>query len=738
MTSMEAESAATILCTSKQTRFNIGSPNYRELDIEGLNITVTSGPRPGTKGKGKAKSEGIEILNNAKLRLKAGQRYALVGRNGTGKSTLLKAIAEKLIPGIPEETRIVILQQTDAGNDEDSASTLSTGDGAVVLEEIIERATSKQEVQQEIEVLSGGVDGGDPFGALRAFRKVHHERLQKELFRKDKDARLRSGARGMQARKALIAMEKKVAEFRSEYEQNDEDISPETLAKETSEAADMLAELQLQVEPSKLAEVESRAKKILTGLGFTESLINQSVSSLSGGWKMRTALAAALLQDTDILILDEPTNFLDLLGIIWLQRHLTAVAESADPPTLILVSHDRDFISLCTDLLIIKDKELTYFHGDLPMYESSQAEKRTYLTKMKEAQDKQKEHIQQTIQRNMRDGKAKDDQNKIRQAKSRQKKLDDRWGMEVSAKGGRFKLNRDLPGYYLTSRADVDIPPEERPISFVLPDPPELRFPGALLSLEKILFRYPKDPKSKTVPPLVLQDINLTINMGDRIGIVGLNGSGKSTLIKLLADETKPASGTATKHPRLKLGYYSQHAVPALQQTGRADPALTSLALLKQEAAASELDEGEIRGLLGSLGLPGRLASDVPVRKLSGGQLVRLEMARILWRRPHCLVLDEATTHLDYETVAALRRALRSWDGAVVVVSHDRWFVRGVVEGDDESGDEDEEEDKGVGRATMRRRLVYRLRGGRMELLEGGVQQFEDGVEKRVRKLMGS
>ncbi|KAI1763467.1 P-loop containing nucleoside triphosphate hydrolase protein [Hypoxylon sp. FL1150] len=743
MTSMEAESAATILCTSKQTRFNIGSPNYRELDIEGLNITVTSGPKLGAKGKGKAKIEGTELLNNAKLRLKAGQRYALIGRNGTGKSTLLKAIAEKLIPGIPEETRIVILQQTDAGDvntDESTASTPSKGEGRAVLEDVIERATSKQAVQQEIQVLSDGIDGGGPFSALRAFRKVHYERLQKELFLKDKDARLRSGSRGMQARKALIAMEKKVAAFRSECEQKDEDISPDAQAKETSEAADMFVELQLQVEPSKVAEIESRAKKILTGLGFTEARIDQPVSSLSGGWKMRTTLAAALLQDTDILILDEPTNFLDLLGIIWLRRHLTAVAESADPPTLILVSHDRDFISLCTDLLIIKDKELTYFHGDLPMYESSRAEKKAYLTKMKEAQDKQKEHIQQTIQRNMRVGKAKDDQNKIRQAKSRQKKLDDRMGMEVSAKGGRFKLNRDLVGYHLTSRSDIDIPQDERPINIILPEPPELRFPGALLSLEKASFRYPKDYRAKTLPPLVLQDINLSINMGDRIGIVGLNGSGKSTLIKLLAEETTPTYGTSSKHPRLKLGYYSQHAVEALQQTGRSDPALTSLALLKQEAA-DELDEGDIRALLGSLGLPGRLASDVPVRKLSGGQLVRLEMARILWKRPHCLVLDEVTTHLDYETVAALRQALKHWDGAVVLVSHDRWFVRGVVEGlaNDES-EVESDDDKDVGRSgeITSRRLVYRLRAGKMNLLDGGVQEFEDGVEKMVRKLMGS
>ncbi|KAI1459349.1 P-loop containing nucleoside triphosphate hydrolase protein [Annulohypoxylon moriforme] len=741
MTSMEGESVASILCTSKQTRFNIGTPNYRELDIEGLNITVTSGAKAGAKGKAKAKSEGTEILANAKLRLKAGQRYALIGRNGTGKSTLLKAIAEKLIPGIPEETRVVILQQTDAGDvntDEGPPSTSSSNGGPVVLEEVIERATAKHAVQKEIDTLSKGVDGGDSFGALRAFRKVQHERLQRELFLKDKNARLRSGARGMQARKALIAMEKKVAQFQSQYEEKDEDISPETLAKETSEAADMLADLQLQVEPSKLADIESKAKKILTGLGFTEARMAQAVSSLSGGWKMRTSLAAALLQETDILILDEPTNFLDLLGIIWLQRHLTSLAESPDPPTLILVSHDRDFISLCTDLLIIKEKDLEYFHGDLPTYESARAERKIHLTKLKEAQDKQKEHIQQTIQRNMREGKAKDDQNKIRQAKSRQKKLDDRWGVETSAKGTRFKLNRDLVGYHLTARAEVEVMTDEKPVAFVVPEPHELRFPGALVSLEGVAFGYPGEgggkAKAKAKPTkLVLKDISLTVGMGDRIGVLGLNGSGKSTLIKLLVEETRPVAGTLTKHPRLKLGYYAQHAVEELQKMGRAEPELTALALLTKEVHG-EMEEGEIRGMLALLGLPGRLASDVPVRRLSGGQLVRLEMGRILWQRPHCLVLDEATTHLDYETVAALREALKDWEGAVVVVSHDRWFVRGVVEG---LGDEEDSEDEheGTGSKTARRRVVCRLRAGEMKVLEGGVNEFEEGVERRVKRL---
>ncbi|KAI0426790.1 ABC transporter [Xylaria sp. FL1042] len=750
MTSMEAESVTTIQCTSKQTRFNIGVPNYRELDIEGLNITVTLAPSSKTKGgasasgkklgKGKARSEGTEILDNATLRLKAGQRYALVGQNGSGKSTLLKAIAQKLIPGIPEETRIVILQQTDTGDIEaesdaetDPKQPVLRSSDRSVLEEVIERATARHEAQRQIEDLSQGVESTNPFAALRSLRKIRRERLQRDLFLKAKDARLRSGTRGIQARKALLAAEKTVADFNASYAQKDDDISPETLAKETSEAAEMLAELQLQIEPSKMAGVEARAKKLLTGLGFSETGMGKPVSSLSGGWRMRTALAAALLQETDILILDEPTNFLDLLGILWLQRYLTTLGESADAPTLIVVSHDRDFISLCTDLLILKAKSITYFHGDLPTYEEAQGEKKVHLTKLKEAQDRQKEHIQQTIQKNMREGKAKDDQNKIRQAKSRQKKLDDRWGIETNARGGRFKLNRDLVGFHLTSRAELEVPQDERPVSIVLPEPVDLRFPGALISLDKTSFRYPRDPKTKAVPPLVLRDVTLSVHMGDRIGIVGLNGGGKSTLIKLLVGETKPSMGTLTLHPRVKIGYYSQHAVEKLQEMGISEPDLTALALLSKEMAATEQEEGRVRSLLASLGLPGRLASDVPIRKLSGGQLVRLEMARMLWASPHCLILDEATTHLDYETVTAMREALRDWEGAVVVVSHDRWFMRGVIEGhvSDEGGELSGEEEE-----AARRRLIYRLRAGEMSELAGGVQQFEASLEKRVAKLI--
>lgn len=192
------------------------------MDVEGLNITVASAGPAGVKtagGKGKAKatkSDGTEVLSNAKLRLKAGQRYSLVGKNGSGKSTLLRAIGEKLIPGIPEQTRIAMLQQTNA---EDTNADFSpnndratSGSGNTVLQEVIDKATAKDELEREIAILADGINNPEGLAAVKALRKVKHERLQKQLFVIDKNARLRSGARGSQARKELIAFEKVVAE----------------------------------------------------------------------------------------------------------------------------------------------------------------------------------------------------------------------------------------------------------------------------------------------------------------------------------------------------------------------------------------------------------------------------------------------------------------------------------------------------------------------------------------------
>ena len=365
----------------------------------------------------------------------------------------------------------------------------------------------------------------------------------------------------------------------------------------------------------KLVDIEQQARQILIGLGFKETWFTKPFSTLSGGWRMRCMLASVLIQNPDIMILDEPTNFLDLLGVVWLQNYLQQLRDSSET-TIVLVSHDRDFINaVCEEIMILRDQKLSYFRGNLSAFEKDFEEQKLYWGRMKEAQERQAAHMETTIRENIKLGKKTNDENKLRMAKSRQKKVDDRMGVQVSANGGRFKLNRDLVGWHLSARAEIEVPQDERGASMILPDASELRFPGPLISLEGIVFQY----KAHEAP--VLNGIDLVMHMGDRVGIMGLNGSGKSTLVRLLAGTAVPTKGKVSTHSRLKLGYYAQHSIEELHEEGRANPSLTALGLMAKEVDGA-LGEGELRGLLSSMGLQGRIVSDVPISRLSGGQLV--------------------------------------------------------------------------------------------------------------------
>jgi ATPase subunit of ABC transporter with duplicated ATPase domains len=361
--------------------------------------------------------------------------------------------------------------------------------------------------------------------------------------------------------------------------------------------------------------VEQEARRVLKGLGFKEAQVDQPFESLSGGWRMRCMLAGVLTQIADIMILDEPTNFLDLLGVIWLETYLKQLREESTK-TVVLVSHDRAFLdAICEETAILKDQKLEYFRGNVSAYEADLKSKRLYWGRMKEAQDRHKSHMEATIRENIKLGKKTGDDNKLTMAKSRQKKMDERMGVQVNATGGRFKLNRDHAGWHDSLRAEIEVPPEERGVSMVIPDAPELRFPGSLISAEALSFRY----RSKDAP--ILDSVDLVIHMGDRVGLLGLNGCGKTTLLGLLTGSLDSPQGKVSRHSRLRLGYYSQHSVEDLHKIGQSEAGLTALTLIRRETEGA-LDEAEARGLLGSLGLPGRTASDVPVAQLSGGQLV--------------------------------------------------------------------------------------------------------------------
>lgn len=492
------------------------------------------------------------------------------------------------------------------------------------------------------------------------------------------------------------------------------------------------------------AGAEAQARSVLLGLGFSEEAIDQPMARLSGGWQTRCSLASALCQSADLLLLDEPTNFLDLPSIIWLENYIQNLPSTV---TVLVVTHDRAFADgVAEELLVMRNLGLERFRGNLSAYELQRMKKYKYLSRMQDALDKKKKHMEKSVENNIKAGKRTGDDKKLKQAASRKKKLEERTGMEVSAKGTKFKLNRDLAGYHLSNRDAIEVPDFDPPVRFSVPTTPaDLRFPGALLSLEKVSYAYPQKKKS-----LVLEDVDLTIHMGERVGICGRNGSGKTTLVSLAmagadgsSSSMKPSSGSITRHTRARFGLYSQQSAEELNKISAEKPELTALSHLLDYATGG-LEEKDARAILGNVGLTGKTVSDIPITLLSGGQKVRLAVAKLLWNPPHLLILDEVTTHLDTDTIEALVFALRKYEGAVMVVTHDRFFMRCVVEGespksiarsngqDDEEDDtESSEEDDESGSPGV----VYRMIKGKLKKLDGGMLKYEELAAKASTKM---
>jgi ATP-binding cassette subfamily F protein 3 len=603
------------------------------------------------------------------------RHYVLVGRNGTGKSTLLKAISDGLIPGIPWSTRILLLGQTkDAATEDDL--TFSKSRDETVLQHVIRSDFTRERFTRELEILSEALEGTeDALAPVRAYRKVVHERLAVKINEAHRIAERRSGARGKTARKELIKLEEQFEESKKRVEMEESSLDATRLSEATQAAADMLRSIQASLELMDSPAAESKARKVLLGLGFKDDRIDGPMSQLSGGWKTRCDLVCALTQYADVLLLDEPTNFLDLPSIIWLQNYINSLRET----TVLITTHDRDFGDAVADeLIVLRNQGLETFRGNLSLFEREQWKKMRYMSKMKDAKDKQKKHIEKSISSNIKAARDKGDDKKLKQAASRQKKLDERWGVEVGLKGGRFKLNRDLGGYHLSNRAEIEIPEFETPVKLSFPrQPPELRFPGALVSLENVSFAY---RNSKKAP--ILRDVSLTIHPGTRTGIAGLNGSGKTTLASLIMGNSHeagltPNSGNITRHARAKFGWFSQLSVEEITAVATSTPKLTALQHL-MDVGEAEMGEKEARQVLGSLGLHGQTVSNVPLSLLSGGQKVRVALAKLLWPPPQLLILDEVTTHLDADTILSLILALQGYDGALLIITHDRFFMRYV------------------------------------------------------------
>ncbi|MDH5571065.1 MAG: ATP-binding cassette domain-containing protein [Gammaproteobacteria bacterium] len=385
------------------------------------------------------------------------------------------------------------------------------------------------------------------------------------------------------------------------------------------------AELHHQLDIINAYSANSRAARLMQGLGFKNTELDKPVSNFSGGWRMRLNLCQALMCRSDILLLDEPTNHLDLDAVIWLENWLLSYSG-----TLLLVSHDRDFLDRIVDhVLHIEHQKVKMYTGNYSDFEKRRAEQLAQQQVMYDKQQREVEHIKSFVAR----FKAK--ASKAKQAQSRVKALE------------RMEL---------ISQAHID-----SPFSFVFFEPKKM--PHPLLTLDEVSIGYGSNE--------ILKGVSLSLLPGDRIGLLGHNGAGKSTLIKCLSNELKPLSGDSSFSTELKIGYFAQHQVDQLD--------MDASACLHMQRLDPAITEQEIRNYLGGFNFHGDKVME-PVAPFSGGEKARLALALIIYLKPNLLLLDEPTNHLDLEMRHALSMALQDYEGAMILVSHDRHLLRSVTD----------------------------------------------------------
>lgn len=476
--------------------------------------------------------------------------------------------------------------------------------------------------------LHNGVKAGI-IGANGAGKSSLFKLLLGELGPDQGDVEMSGGQRIAHMAQEVEALDRPIVEYVLDGDYALRQAEADLLAAREADNAHREAELHGLIETLDGYTAESRASQLLVGLGFVQADLKRPLSDFSGGWRMRVNLARTLFMPSDLLLLDEPTNHLDLDALLWLEQWLTRY-----PGTLLLISHDRDFLdAVCDHIVHMHHQTLELYRGNYSRFERTRAEKLALQQAEAAKQQARREEIERFIAR------FRAQATKAKQAQSRVKMLE-RMG-------------------------DIAVAHTDSPFHFTLPAADKTSHP--LLVLDQATLGY----RSEAGDVAQLEKVNITLLPGSRIGLLGPNGAGKSTLIKSLTGELALLEGKRVPGEHLAIGYFAQHQLESLD--------VTTTPFVHVQRLSPTASDQEIRNFLGGFGFKGDDAFG-EVGTYSGGEKARLALALVAWQKPNLLLLDEPTNHLDLEMREALTEALASFEGTVILVSHDRHLLRATVD----------------------------------------------------------